>query len=34
MEGMKIALEQLRERGFVGIVKEQRQGSWERWRKA
>ena len=33
-EGMKIVLEQLRERGFVGVVKEQRQGSWERWRKA
>lgn len=33
-EGMKIVLEQLRERGFVGVVKEQRQGSWERWRMA
>ncbi|KAI5851884.1 PRELI-like family-domain-containing protein [Tricharina praecox] len=32
-EGMKIVLEQLRERGFVGVVKEQRQGGWERWRK-
>jgi len=32
-EGMKIVLEQLRERGFVGVVKEQRQGGWERWKK-
>jgi 4-amino-4-deoxychorismate lyase len=32
-EGMKIVLEQLRERGFVGVVKEQRQGQWERWKK-
>jgi len=32
-EGMKIVLEQLRDRGFVGVVKEQRQGSWERWKK-
>jgi 4-amino-4-deoxychorismate lyase len=32
-EGMKIVLEQLRERGFVRVVKEQRQGGWERWRK-
>ncbi|KAI5805856.1 PRELI-like family-domain-containing protein [Geopyxis carbonaria] len=31
--GMKIVLEQLRERGFVGVVKEQRQGGWERWKK-
>jgi 4-amino-4-deoxychorismate lyase len=31
-EGMKIVLEQLRDRGFVGVVKEQRQGSWERWK--
>jgi len=30
---MKIVLEQLRDRGFVGVVKEQRQGSWERWKK-
>jgi 4-amino-4-deoxychorismate lyase len=33
-EGMRIVLEQLRERGFVGVVKEQRQGKWERWKKA
>ncbi|TGZ84028.1 MSF1-domain-containing protein [Ascodesmis nigricans] len=32
-EGMKLVLEQLRERGFVGVVKEQRQGGWERWKK-
>ncbi|CCX06859.1 PRELI-like family-domain-containing protein [Pyronema domesticum] len=32
-EGMKIVLEQLRERGLVRIVKEQRQGGWERWKK-
>lgn len=32
-EGMKVVLEQLRERGFVGVVKEQRQGGWERWKK-
>lgn len=31
-EGMKIVLEQLRERGFVDVVKEQRQGQWERWK--
>jgi 4-amino-4-deoxychorismate lyase len=33
-EGMRIVLERLRERGFVGVVKEQRQGKWERWKKA
>jgi len=33
-EGMKVVLEQLRERGFVGVIKEQRQGGWERWKKA
>lgn len=32
-EGMKVVLEQLRERGFVGVVREQRQGGWERWRR-
>ncbi|RPB03262.1 MSF1-domain-containing protein [Choiromyces venosus 120613-1] len=32
-EGMKVVLEQLRERGFVGVIKEQRQGGWERWKK-
>ncbi|PWW74043.1 MSF1-domain-containing protein [Tuber magnatum] len=32
-EGMKVVLEQLREGGFVGVIKEQRQGGWERWKK-
>lgn len=32
-EGMKVVLEQLRERGFVGVVREQRQGGWARWKK-
>ncbi|KAG0125039.1 PRELI-like family-domain-containing protein [Tuber indicum] len=32
-EGMKVVLEQLRERGFVGVINEQRQGGWERWKK-
>ena len=31
-EGMNIVLERLKERGFLGVVKEQRQGRWERWR--
>jgi len=33
-KGIEIILEQMRERGFVGVVKAQRQGSWEKWRKA
>lgn len=32
--GMKTVLEQLRERGLVGVIKEQRQGGWERWKQA
>lgn len=32
-EGMKVVLEQLRQRGFVGVIKEQRQGGWERWKR-
>lgn len=32
-EGMKFVLERLGERGFVGVVVDQRQGGWERWRK-
>lgn len=33
-EGMHLVLERLRERGFVGVVTEQRAGGWARWRKA
>lgn len=33
-EGMKVVLEQLRERGMVGVLREQRRGGWERWKKA
>ncbi|KAH0612706.1 uncharacterized protein H6S33_009086 [Morchella sextelata] len=33
-EGMKVVLEQLRERGMVGVLREQRKGGWERWKKA
>ncbi|KAL7273394.1 hypothetical protein RUND412_003750 [Rhizina undulata] len=32
-EGMKVVLEQLRERGLIGVVREQRQGGWEGWRR-
>lgn len=32
-EGMKVVLEQLRERGMVGVLREQRRGGWERWKK-
>lgn len=31
-EGMNIVLERLKERGFLGVVSEQRQGRWQRWR--
>lgn len=33
-EGMKVVLEQLRERGILGVLREQRRGGWERWKKA
>lgn len=33
-EGMKVVLEQLRERGMLSVLREQRRGGWECWKKA